>query len=141
MPLPNPPQTVAFISNVKELRHLTSSQMTQSYGNIHFVCLTPMAEYHASKAGISCSSIEELYDPAELMKILSETWGDCENFAEYLDSEIDARFGDICKHGFFSSIRFILLLKTFRDTAISKLHHPERCTRVTGSTQSDLLLR
>ena len=122
MTLSDLPQTVAFISNEKELRHLTSDQMTQLHGSIHFVCLTPMAKYHASKTGIPHSSIEDLYDPAELMKILSEKWDDCEIFAKYLDSELDAYFGDICKHGYFSSIRFILLLKTFRDTAISKLH-------------------
>ncbi len=115
-------KTLAFISSSQQLRYLNSDQMAQLHGIIHYVCMTPSAEYSAHKMGLSYSSAEDYYDPIQLMKIASAEWKYWERFAKYLDSELDASFNGICSNGYFNSVRFMLLLKTFRDSVLSKLH-------------------
>lgn len=115
-------KTLAFIANKQQLSYLISPQMAELHGDIHIICLNPMTEYHAGKMGLKYSSIESYYNPAELMRIASEGYESCERFAEYLDREINISFNNVCTQGYFSSTFFIFLLKTFYDTAFSKLY-------------------
>ena len=114
--------TLAFVSNARQLHYLASTQMARLHGDIHFICLTPAAEYEAGKMGVKHSSVEDLYSPDELMRIGSEGYESCEMFARYIDREINTSFNSICAKGYFSSVLFVYLLKTIYDTALSKLH-------------------
>lgn len=120
MIIKNEYKIIAIISNIEQFRYLVSNEMIKKHGNIHYICITPSAEYEISKMNVQWSSAEDLFDTAEFMRIASEGFESCEKIAEHIDSALDEYFNGICMKGFFSSINFVYYIKTFYDSILYK---------------------
>lgn len=122
MNVKNEYKTIAIISDIEQFRYLVSNEMMIKHSNIHYICLTPSAEYEISKMNVQWSSAEDLFDTAEFMRIASEGFESCEKIAEHIDSALDEHFNGICTKGFFSSINYVFYIKTFFDSILYKLY-------------------
>ena len=112
-----PTETIAFVSTPEELKYLLSDEKQKKLGSIHFICMMPSAEYAARTTHVCFSAQEDFYDSSEFMRNTSEEgFTHCEQMAQYIDSQLNEWFNDVCSKNFFSSITFVFYLKMFYDT-------------------------
>ena len=114
-------KTVAIVSDEHQINFLLSNEKNKKLGDIHFICLTPIAEYIASTRKIHYTPAEILYNPFELNKISASSWLTFDKLSKHIISKIDFSFNSICTKGYYSSDPHAYLLKKFHDTVVSNL--------------------
>lgn len=105
-----------FVSNLRQMEYAARSWGTR-WGETRYVCLSPACEYAAAQAGLPIVSAEDCWEPADLARRDPERWRRCEEFARFLDAEMDHVFEGICTRGDFSALFYVLELKQLFDSA------------------------
>ncbi len=109
-------EALVFVLNLRQLEYAVHAWGTR-LGEIRYVCLSPACEYAAGKSGLPAVSAEDCWDPADLARRDLDRWRRCEEFARFLDVELDRAFDGMCSRGEFSALFYVIELKQLFDSA------------------------
>jgi hypothetical protein len=110
---------LCFFETEQQLNSLVRYQEREKV-DVHYIAVTPEADYAAEKTGLRYRTIEEFYSEAELVKRGIENFGRLRAFCEHFDDLVNRKMTRRNGYGKFASIMGFYYLKRIADSLLNR---------------------